>query len=102
MDKRWVLQQHQNKTMLKFQISAFRHAMAMYYNYMKLYVHLVICQVLIQNPSYKCFQHMNGKYNVDVHEISIMSYEQTKQNKKYCCRLDQPSSFANLFVQART
>jgi len=27
------------------------------------------------------FQHLNGKYDVDVQEISILSYEQTKQNK---------------------
>jgi hypothetical protein len=44
---------------------------------------------------------MNGKYNVDVHEISIMSYEQTKQNKNIVVDLIKPTSFANLFVQAR-
>jgi hypothetical protein len=49
---------------------------------------------------------MNGKYNVDVHEISIMSYEQTKQNKtkqnkNIVVDFIKPTSFANLFVQAR-
>ncbi len=87
--------------MFRFHISAFRHGMATYYNYMKLYVHLFICQVLIQKPSYKCFQHMNGKYNFDVHEISIMRYEQTKQNKNIVVDLINPFHLPNLFVQAR-
>jgi hypothetical protein len=33
---------------------------------------------------------MDGKYNVDVHEISIMSYEQTKQNKNIVVDLINP------------
>jgi hypothetical protein len=33
---------------------------------------------------------MNGKYNVDVREILIMSYEQAKQNKKFVVDLINP------------
>ncbi len=39
------------------------------------------------------FQHLNGKYNVDVQEISILSYEQTKQNKNKNSVVDLINSF---------